>query len=110
MAIALASLAGLATADPVAAPGYSIEIARLPGAILAGLARERDALLATNLADGRLYRRGEDGAFVAFGPELPHGGDVMGDPTGPFRVARSGSSAMISGIPTPSRLPATPSL
>ena len=34
----------------------------MPGAIFAGLARDGDALLVTNLADGRLYRRGADGA------------------------------------------------
>ena len=96
MAIALVSVPVSVMADPVAALGYSIEIVRLPGAILAGLAREEEALLATNLADGRLYRRGADGRFLAFGPQLPHGADVMGDPTGPFRVAAYGSGHLVA--------------
>ncbi len=96
MALALLSWTPCAASDPVAGPGYSVEVVRKPGAIFAGLARDGDALLITDLADGRLYRRGADGPIAAFGPMLPHGADVMGDPTGPYRVARHGSVYIVA--------------
>jgi hypothetical protein len=79
-----------AAAQPRAAEGYDIEVVRLDGAIFSGLAQEPDALVVTNLADGRLYRYAE-GGFEAFGPVLPHGTDVIGDPTGPYRVQALGT-------------------
>jgi len=99
--LALLSMAASAVADPVAAPGYEMEIVQEPGAIFAGLARDGDALLVTNLANGRLYRRGADGELTAFGPALPYGADVMGDPTGPYRVARYGSAYIVAQGWTP---------
>ena len=88
-------------ADPRAAIGYSVEVIRKPGAIFAGLARDGNALLVTDLSDGRLYRRRADGQFLAFGPTLPHGIDVIGDyiteinvtsPTGIREVKRFGGA------------------
>jgi hypothetical protein len=58
----------------------------MAGAIFAGLSRDGDDLLVTDLAGGRLFRRHPDGTLIAFGPVLPHGRDVIGDPTGPYRV------------------------
>jgi hypothetical protein len=78
-----------------------LKIVQQPGAAFAGLARDGGSLLVTDLAAGRLYRRGPDGRFAAFGPVLPHGLDVMGDPTGPYRVARQGSTYMVAQGWTP---------
>jgi hypothetical protein len=75
-----------AVAEPTPGPGYQIEIVRESGAVFSGLAKAGETLLLTNLADGRLYRRDRGGELRAFGPVLPHGIDVMGDPSGPYRV------------------------
>jgi sugar lactone lactonase YvrE len=96
-----ASGAATARADPTPAEGYRMEIVRKSGAIFAGLASDGDTLLLTDLAEGRLYRRAADGAFQAFGPQLPHGADVMGDPTGPYRVARFGAGYLVAQGWTP---------
>jgi hypothetical protein len=101
IALSLIAIATHGSAEPKAAPGYEVEIARKPGAIFAGLARDGDALLVTDLADGRLYRRTPNGRFTAFGPVLPHGTDVMGDPTGPYRVERHGSGYLVAQGWTP---------
>ncbi len=76
------------SAGPSAAAGHRLETVRVAGAAFGGLARDGDALLVTDLASGRLLRRGAEGGFVAFGPVFPHGPDVIGDPTGPYRVLR----------------------
>jgi hypothetical protein len=101
IAVALLAIAAPAAADPTAAPGYALEIVQQPGAAFAGLARDGGSLLVTDLAAGRLYRRGPDGRFAAFGPVLPHGLDVIGDPTGPYRVARQGSTYIVAQGWTP---------
>ncbi len=88
-------------ADVRPANGYSAEVIERPGAIFSGLAREGDALLVTDLAQGRLYRRTADGQFAAFGPRLPHGVDVLGEPTGPYRIARHGDSYLVTSGWTP---------
>lgn len=93
--------AGQAAAAPAAAPGFGVEVVEVPGAIFAGLADDGEALLVTNLADGRLYRRTADGAMTAFGPVLPHGLDVIGDPTGPYRVVRHGAAYLVAQGWTP---------
>lgn len=76
------------SAGPSAAAGHRLETVHVAGAAFGGLARDGDALLVTDLASGRLLRRGAEGGFVAFGPVFPHGPDVIGDPTGPYRVLR----------------------
>jgi hypothetical protein len=101
IAVTLLSIAAPAAADPTAAPGYALEIVRQPGAAFAGLARDGESLLVTDLATGRVYRRGADGRLTAFGPELPHGPDVMGDPTGPYRVVRQNSAYIVAQGWTP---------
>lgn len=101
IALSLMTIATDGSAQPKAAPGYEVETVQKPGAIFAGLARDGDALLVTDLADGRLYRRTQDGRFTAFGPILPHGADVMGDPTGPYRVERHGNGYLVAQGWTP---------
>lgn len=98
---ALALMATSAAAEPKAAPGYKVDVIGKPGAIFAGLARDGDAILVTDLADGRMYRRTPDGRFTAFGPALPHGTDVMGDPTGPYRVVRYANHYLVAQGWTP---------
>lgn len=95
LALAGAMLATAASAAPVAAPGYAIDIVRHPGAIFSGLGRDGDALLVTNLADGRLYRWTAAAGLVPFGPTLPHGLDVIGDPSGPYRAERHGDRILV---------------
>jgi signal peptidase I len=87
--------------EPSASQGYGLETIRVPGASFAGLARDGDALLVSDLASGRLYRRGPEGGFAAFGPVFPHGLDVIGDPTGPYRVARVGDRLVVAQGWTP---------
>lgn len=94
-------LAADACAEPTVASGYGLETISVPGAAFAGLSRDGEALLVTDLASGRLYRRGVDGKLVAFGPAFPHGLDVMGDPTGPYRVVRAGDIHVVAQGWTP---------
>jgi hypothetical protein len=101
MALALLTTATPGVAQPKAAPGYEVEVVRMPGAIFAGLARDGEGILVTNLADGRLYRFAPNDGFAPFGPLLPHGTDVIGDPTGPYRVARYGSGYLVAQGWTP---------
>jgi hypothetical protein len=103
----LANLAG-AQAEPRASPQYRLTVEHHEGASFAGLAREGSALLITNLADGRLYRRDADGRMSVFGPELPHGPDSFGDPAGPYRVERAGSSYVVAQGWTPANQAASP--
>jgi hypothetical protein len=98
---AFALLAAGAAAGPKAGPGYRLETLSMPGAIFAGLSRDSDQLLVTDLASGRLYRRGSNGKLAAFGPAFPHGLDVMGEPTGPYRVLRAGSIYVVAQGWTP---------
>ncbi|ASY65408.1 hypothetical protein SJ05684_b44260 (plasmid) [Sinorhizobium sojae CCBAU 05684] len=88
-------------AGPSAAAGHRLETVHVPGAAFGGLARDGDALLVTDLASGRLLRRGAEGGFVAFGPVLPHGLDVIGDPTGPYRVLRHSDGFVVAQGWTP---------
>ncbi|WEX90826.1 ScyD/ScyE family protein [Sinorhizobium garamanticum] len=101
IATGLLFLAAGAAADPVAAPGYRLETVSKPGAAFSGLSRDGEALLVTDLASGRLYRREANGEFVAFGPVFPHGLDVIGDPTGPYRVVRVGDAFVVAQGWTP---------
>lgn len=83
---ALTLLPAAVTAEPRSGTGYRVETVTVPGAVLAGLARDGDDLLVADLGRGRLYRRHQDGTLTAFGPVFAHGVDVIGDPTGPYRV------------------------
>jgi len=94
-------LAAGAGAEPTAPAGYRLETFNTPGAAFAGLSRDAGGLLVSDLASGRLYRRGADGKLVAFGPIFPHGLDVIGDPTGPYHVVRAGDDLVIAQGWTP---------
>ncbi|OWV97421.1 hypothetical protein ATY81_08280 [Rhizobium sp. R72] len=94
-------LAAGAGAVPTASAGYTLETFNTPGAAFAGLSRDAGGLLVSDLASGRLYRRGADGKLVAFGPVFPHGLDVIGDPTGPYRVVRTGDGVVVAQGWTP---------
>ncbi|HSR71407.1 MAG TPA: ScyD/ScyE family protein [Kiloniellales bacterium] len=93
--LALAVSSGVASADPVAAPGYQVSSARLEGARFAGLARDGGDLLVTDVAHGRLLHWTESRGFAPFGPVLPHGPDVIGDPTGPYAVLPQGDTYLV---------------
>jgi hypothetical protein len=102
-AFLIAGLAG--TASPVRgeppSPQYTHEMRKLDGAVFSGLAGDGDDILVTDLKGGGFYRLSGDGAFTSFGPKLPHGPDVMGDPTGPYTIARSGSGYIVAQGWTP---------
>lgn len=108
IAVGLIFLAAGAGAEPTVASGYRLETISVPGAAFAGLSRDGEVLLVTDLASGRLYRRGADGKLVAFGPAFPHGLDVMGDPTGPYRVVRAGDIHIVAQGWTPVDADASP--
>ncbi|MET0483431.1 MAG: ScyD/ScyE family protein [Aestuariivirgaceae bacterium] len=105
--LALLMIAG-AAAEPVASPDYRLTVEHREGARYAGIARDGDGLLITNLADGRLYRRDAAGRILPFGPVLPHGMDAFGDPTGPYRVVRDGASFIVAQGWTPASQAAGP--
>lgn len=101
IASGLLFVATAAAADPVAASGYRLETVSKPGAAFSGLSRDGETLLITDLASGRLHRREANGELVAFGPAFPHGLDVIGDPTGPYRVVRVGDAFVVAQGWTP---------
>ena len=90
-----------ASAEPRVASGYRLETIGMPGAAFSGLSRDGEYLLVTDLARGRLYRRGPTGKLAAFGPSFPHGLDVFDDPTGPYRVVRAGDVLVVAQGWTP---------
>ncbi|MCW0000776.1 ScyD/ScyE family protein [Pararhizobium sp. YC-54] len=101
VAAGLLFLTGEAGAEPTVASGYRLETVSVPGAAFSGMSRDGEDLLVTDLASGRLYRRGPRGKFTAFGPAFPHGVDVIGDPTGPYRVVRAGDVLVVAQGWTP---------
>lgn len=101
-------VAPAADAGPSAAADYRLETVHVPGAAFAGLARDGDALLVTDLRSGRLYRRGSGGELVGFGPVFPHGLDVIGDPTGPYRVMRLNEGFVVAQGWTPTNTAESP--
>lgn len=100
-AAVLVFLAPHAGAEPSVSPNYRLETVHVPAAAFGGLARDGGALLVTDLAGGRLYRRDAERRLAAFGPIFPHGKDVIGDPTGPYRVARVGDVFVVAQGWTP---------
>ena len=112
LAALLAGLAGLAgpaapgaaaaaSDAPAAADGYRVEIVRIPGTRLSGMAECDGQLLLTDLAAGRILRLDAGGAVSRLGPELPYGTDVIGDPTGPYRIAVGSGGLMVAQGWTP---------
>jgi hypothetical protein len=100
-AAALILLVTSASGAPLRAPSYFVEIAEKPGAIFGALSRDGDTIIVTDLAQGRLLRRGPNGGFVATGPTLPHGLDVFGEPTGPYKALPLGRDLLVAQSTTP---------
>ena len=101
VASAVAAPRADAASAPVAAPGYRMELHRFPGMRFSGLAECDGGLLLTDLAAGRIVRMDHDGALARIGPELPYGTDVIGDPTGPYRIAFDGEGLVVAQGWTP---------
>ena len=101
VASAVAAPGADAASTPVAASGYRMELHRFPGMRFSGLAECDGGLLLTDLAAGRIVRMDHDGALARIGPELPYGTDVIGDPTGPYRIAFDGEGLMVAQGWTP---------
>jgi hypothetical protein len=74
-----------ALADPTPAAGWQLEELPLGLEQPSGLAWS-NGLIVTDLATGRVVRVGKDGALVDLTEPLPVGIDVMGQPTGPYKV------------------------
>jgi hypothetical protein len=100
LALAAVGASGV-RAEPTAAPGYTIETVGKAGAIFSGLARDGEDILVTDLASGGFYRLGADRKLVPFGPALPHGADVIGDPTGPYTIIPHGGTYLVAQGWTP---------
>jgi len=85
--LALLLTASAARADPAPASGWALTQIETPFAMPSGLAVDGDALVVSDLATGRVVRIGARGAVVdLITPPLPTGRDVMGEPTGPYKV------------------------
>jgi hypothetical protein len=88
---ALVLVAGLATsgaaAAPEAAPGFIVEPVIVDLATPSGIAALGDALVFSDLTTGRVVRRDGTGRQTVLTENLPFGKDVMGSPTGPYKLA-----------------------
>jgi hypothetical protein len=94
--LVMLALTSAARAEPVAAPGYAHTPVAAPLAMPSGLAVDGDALVVSDLATGRVVRIGAGGAVVDLTPPLPTGKDVMGEPTGPYKVRISRGRVYVS--------------
>ncbi len=98
--IAMMFFAGLAVpcaagaAEP--APGFVVEPMIVGLVVPSGVAALGDALVFTDLAAGRVVRRDPDGGVTALAGDLPFGTDVMGMPTGPYKIATLGGRIFVS--------------
>ena len=102
IALAACLLGGApALAAPVADPAFTVDIAEKAGAVFGALSSDGDHILVTDLASGRLFRWGPDSGFVATGPEFPHGQDVFGEPTGPYKALPLGGDLLVAQSATP---------
>ena len=97
---------GVAFADPTPAAGWKLEELPLGLKQPSGLAWA-DGLVVTDLATGRVVRVEKDGALTDLTKPLPVGIDVMGQPTGPYKVKIFGRSIYVSqGWPDANAAPA----
>jgi hypothetical protein len=76
---------GVALADPSVAPGWTVDELPLGLKQPSGLAWE-SGLIVTDLTTGRVVRAEKDGTLTDLTKPLPIGLDVMGQPTGPYKV------------------------
>jgi hypothetical protein len=96
LTVAILALAAAARAEPMAAPGYALTPVETILEMPSGLALDGEALVATDLATGRVVRIGAGGGAVDLTAPLPTGKDVMGEPTGPYKVRVLEGRAYIS--------------
>ena len=96
LTLALVLLASPALADPVPAPGYRVTSVATPLVMPSGLAMDGEALVLSDLATGRVIRLSENGSVTDLVAPLPRGKDVMGEPTGPYKVRLRGDRVYVS--------------
>ena len=75
-----------ATVGPRAGPGHQLSVLAHDLAQPSGAARDGDSLILTDLASGEVVRRGAGGVTSVIHPGLPTGLDIIGEPTGPYKV------------------------
>ena len=73
-------------AGPRAAAGYRVTIIAHDLVRPSGAVRDGDTLILTDLATGNVVRRAADGTMSVIYAGLPTGLDIMGEPTGPYKV------------------------
>ena len=81
-----AAVEAAAAAEPRAAPGYVLGSLAQDLALPSGAARDGDSLILTDLASGDVVRRAADGTTTILYAGLPTGLDILGEPTGPYKV------------------------
>jgi hypothetical protein len=97
---------GVALADPTPAAGWKLEELPLGLKQPSGLAWS-NGLIVTDLASGRVVRVEKDGALTDLTRPLPVGIDVMGQPTGPYKVKVAWHAILVSqGWPDANAAPA----
>ena len=85
----------VALADPVPAAGWKLEELPLGLKHPSGLAWS-EGLVVTDVASGRVVRVEQDGTLTDLATSLPVGIDVMGQPTGPYKVKVAGPLIFVS--------------
>ncbi len=97
----------VARADPVPAEGWVVEELPLGLERPSGIAWNDGRLLISDLATGRIVLVEKDGALVDLTRPLPVGVDVMGQPTGPYKVKARWQTTFVSqGWPDANAAPA----
>ena len=97
---------GIALADPTPAGGWKVEELPLGLKHPSGLAWA-NGLIVTDVASGRVVRVERNGALTDLTRPLPVGIDVMGQPTGPYKVKMFWHSIVVSqGWPDANAAPA----
>ena len=107
MLLLLLSFPGAALADPTPAAGWKLEELPLGLKQPSGLAWS-NGLIVTDLASGRVARVENSGTLTDLTRPLPVGIDVMGQPTGPYKVKVDGQTFVVSqGWPDANAAPAS---
>jgi hypothetical protein len=96
---------GAALADPSVAPGWAVEELPLGLGQPSGLAWD-GRLIVTDLASGRVVAVAPDRSLEDLVEPLPIGLDVMGQPTGPYKVRYSSRLYVAQGWPDANAEPA----
>ena len=82
----VAPVEAAATTGPRAGPGFQVGSLRHGLTRPSGAARDGDSLILTDLSSGNVVRRAADGTTTVLYAGLPTGFDVLGEPTGPYKV------------------------